>query len=199
MRNPSNIRPGRPLWVNKIRHIANSIRSLIIFKIRYRWVQRNGMVRIPWGVELWSPHHDIVLGDRVQFGRGCVVNCDAFFGNNILIARSVAFIGSDDHRIDVVGLTIWDSPRGDTKKTVVEDDVWIGHGAIVISGVTIGRGAVIAAGAVVTKDIPRYAIAAGVPAQVISMRYNPELINQHEEILGYSQRTVTELITNETR
>jgi acetyltransferase-like isoleucine patch superfamily enzyme len=81
------------------------------------------------------------------------------------MARNVAFVGRNDHRIDVVGKPIWDSPRGDSCKTVVEDDVWIGHGAIIISGVTIGRGSVVAAGSVVTRDVEPYSIVAGIPAQ----------------------------------
>ena len=53
---------------------------------------------------------------------------------------------------------------------VIEDDVWLGFGVIVLDGVKIGRGAVIGAGAVVTGDIPEGAIAAGVPARVTKMR-----------------------------
>lgn len=49
----------------------------------------------------------------------------------------------------------------------IEDDVWVGSGAIITDGVTVGRGAVIAAGAVVTRDVPPQTIAAGVPARVI--------------------------------
>jgi acetyltransferase-like isoleucine patch superfamily enzyme len=147
------------------------------------------MVRIPWSVSLWSPHKNIELGDRVQFGPGCVVHCDASFGNNVLIARDVAFVNRDDHRYDVVGKSIWDSPRGDAYKTTVEDDVWIGHGAIVLSGVTIGRGSIIAAGSIVTKDVPRYAIVAGVPAKVVATRFSPEQIQRHEELLGYVDKT----------
>ena len=55
---------------------------------------------------------------------------------------------------------------------VVEDDAWLGHGVTVLDGVRIGKGAVIGAGAVVTQDIPDGAIAAGVPARVISTRSN---------------------------
>ncbi len=57
--------------------------------------------------------------------------------------------------------------RGDI---VIEDDAWLGYGAIVLDGVTVGRGAVVGAGAVVTADVPPDAIAAGVPARVISRR-----------------------------
>jgi acetyltransferase-like isoleucine patch superfamily enzyme len=138
---------------------------------------------------MWSPHKDIEIGDRVQFGRRCLVHCDAKFGDDILIARNVAFVGRDDHRYDVVGKTIWDSPRGDNLKVVIEDDVWIGHAAIIISGTTIGRGSVIAAGSVVSDDIPRYSIAAGTPAKVICRRFTDEEICQHEALLGYNPRT----------
>lgn len=54
----------------------------------------------------------------------------------------------------------------------IEDDVWIGAGVKVLKGVTIGKGSVIGAGAVVTKDIPPYSIAAGVPCRVIGKRGN---------------------------
>ena len=52
----------------------------------------------------------------------------------------------------------------------IGDDVWIGDRVLILPGVHIGNGCIIAAGAVVTKDVPDYAIAAGVPAQVIRMR-----------------------------
>lgn len=55
----------------------------------------------------------------------------------------------------------------------IEDDVWIGAGAIITDGVTIGRGAVIAAGAVVTRNVPPHVVVAGVPARVIREIGNP--------------------------
>jgi acetyltransferase-like isoleucine patch superfamily enzyme len=106
-----------------------------------------------------------------------------------LIAHNVAFVGRDDHRYDIVGKTIWDSPRGDTGKCVVEEDVWIGHGAIVLSGVTIGRGSIVGAGAVVVDSVPRYAIVVGVPAEVVGWRFAAEEIVRHEAALGYPKRT----------
>lgn len=57
----------------------------------------------------------------------------------------------------------------------IGNDVWIGHGAIVLPGRTIGNGAVIAAGAVVTKDVAAYQIVAGTPAKVIRPRFAPEI------------------------
>ncbi len=102
------------------------------------------------------------------------------------MAGNVAFVGRSDHRFDVVGTTIWDSPRGTAQVTTVEDDVWIGYGAIVLSGHTIGRGSVVASGAVVVSDVDRYSIVAGVPAKEIARRFSKEEIKRHEEILGYS-------------
>ena len=65
--------------------------------------------------------------------------------------------------------------RGDI---TVDDDVWIGFYATIMSGVHIGQGAVVAAGAVVTKDVPPYAIVGGVPAKIIKYRFSPEVIEQ---------------------
>ena len=55
-------------------------------------------------------------------------------------------------------------------------DVWIGTEALILSGVSIGHGAVIAARSVVTKDVPPYAIVAGVPARVIRSRFDPATV-----------------------
>lgn len=185
----TNLRPGRSGLGYALRARANRLRSWLYFALRCPWVKRSGFVRIPWSVTLWSPHKDIRFGDRVQFGPRCTVNCDAHFGNSILIAGSVAFIGRADHRYDMVGKTIWDSPRNDNFKAIVEDDVWVGFGAIVLAGVTIGRGAIVAAGAVVAHDVPRYAIVAGVPAKIVGERFTAEQIQQHEQLLGFDPKT----------
>ena len=182
MKDITNIRPGRSKLIRKLRYMANAIRSILYFRIRAPWVKRVGMVRIPWDVDLWSPNKDISFGSYVQFGSRCIVHCDVEFGSKILIARNVSFVGRDDHKIDVIGKTIWDSPRGDSHKTIVENDIWIGHGAIILAGVIIGRGSIVAAGSVVVKEVPRYAVVAGVPAEVIAMRFNEEQVRQHEEI-----------------
>ncbi|HEY8359235.1 MAG TPA: CatB-related O-acetyltransferase [Ramlibacter sp.] len=65
------------------------------------------------------------------------------------------------------------TPRG---KVQFGNDVWMGTGSMVMPGVTIGDGAVVAAGAVVTRDVPPYAIVAGVPAKVLRYRFDPKTI-----------------------
>lgn len=166
-------------FINLVRDFANTIRTWLYFHLRAPWVRRSGFVRIPWSTRLWSPHHDITLGDRVQFGSHCFVQCDLAIGNDVLIASHVAFVGRDDHRFDLVGRTIWDSPRGDNYRTVVGDDVWIGHGAIIVAGVEIGEGSIVAAGSVVVKDVPPYAIVGGNPAKLIRVRFSSVELEDH--------------------
>ena len=59
----------------------------------------------------------------------------------------------------------------------IGNDVWIGCRAVVLDGVKIGDGAIVAAGAVVTKDVPPYAIVGGVPAKIIRFRFSPEVVH----------------------
>jgi acyl-[acyl carrier protein]--UDP-N-acetylglucosamine O-acyltransferase len=59
---------------------------------------------------------------------------------------------------------------------IIEDEVWLGTNALIMSGVRIGKGAIVAAGAIVTKDVPPYAIVGGNPARIIKMRHSPEVI-----------------------
>ena len=61
---------------------------------------------------------------------------------------------------------------------VIGNDVWIGYGSTILSGVEIGDGAVIASGSVVTKSIPAYTIVAGVPAQVMRKRFNEDIVEK---------------------
>jgi acetyltransferase-like isoleucine patch superfamily enzyme len=69
----------------------------------------------------------------------------------------------------------------DDRDVIIEDDVWVGSGAIILKGVRVGRGSIVAAGAVVNKGVPPYTIVGGVPAKVLSIRFgNIEKIMKHE-------------------
>ncbi len=65
---------------------------------------------------------------------------------------------------------------------IIQNDVWIGHGATIMSGVTLHNGCVVAAGAVVTKDVPPYAIVGGNPARVIKYRFDDDIIKGLQKI-----------------
>lgn len=167
----------------QIKSILNGIRNWLIFGVRYPWIKKGKGAHCQWSTRFWSPHRHISLGDFVGIGHGCLFQADTEIGNKVMIACNVAFLTSDDHRFDQVGKAMWDSGRGDKFKIIIEDDVWIGHGVILLSPVRVGRGAIVAAGSLVVKDVLPYAIVGGNPARVIKMRFTPEQIKKHEQTL----------------
>ncbi|MCK5538014.1 MAG: acyltransferase [Bacteroidales bacterium] len=100
------------------------------------------------------------------------INEKITIGKDVMIADNVS-IRDDDHRFDRLDIPMRKQEMV-TSPIIIEDDVWIGHGAIILRGVKIGTGAIVAAGAVVTKDVPAYAIVGGVPAKIIKYRNDNE-------------------------
>ena len=96
------------------------------------------------------------------------------------LSRTYPFpIFYDEWGLDVQHVTdAWDN-KGDI---VVGNDVWIGYEAVILSGVTIGDGAIVAARAVVTKDVPPYAIVGGVPAKIIRPRFPEDVIKRLQSL-----------------
>ena len=165
---------------NIMKRLLNECRNFVVIKLRYPWVKYGRNVHCHLSTTLWSPRKKIIIGNNVGIGPRCIFLSDTIIGNKVLVAASVSFVNSDEHRFDLVGRTIWDSGHGQREGIVTEDDVWIGIGSIVVAPVRIGRGAVVAAGSVVVNDVPRYAIVGGVPAKVLRMRFTPEQTIEHE-------------------
>lgn len=129
---------------------------------------------------------------------------ELYIGSFCSIASDVRFVLSSEHSLSLLSTYPFKNRliNGEVEakskgNILVQDDVWIGSRSTVLSGVKIGQGAVIAAGAVVTKDVPPYAIVGGVPAKVIKYRFEPEVIKFLEQ-LNYDQLT-DELINNHQR
>ena len=117
--------------------------------------------------------HDWSDGSKLKMGKYCS------------IASGVHIFLGGDHRMDWITtypFPQWGVAPADHRRTkgdvVIGNDVWIGMGATILSGVTVGDGAVIAACAVVTKDVPPYAIVAGNPARVKKYRFSEENIQK---------------------
>jgi acetyltransferase-like isoleucine patch superfamily enzyme len=89
-------------------------------------------------------------------------------GDRVLIGYRTQILSSN-HCVPPAPQRIFGA--GHTKEAIaIENDVWIGGNCVILAGVTIGEGSVVAAGSVVTKDIPPYCYAGGVPARVIKRR-----------------------------
>jgi acetyltransferase-like isoleucine patch superfamily enzyme len=101
-----------------------------------------------------------------------------------MLGPRVAIIG-EDHLFDQPGVPIIFSGRPQLHRTIIEADVWIGYGAIIMAGKRIGRGAIVASGAVVTQDVPPYEIWGGVPARKIRDRFiNEQDRKVHDQMLN---------------
>jgi acetyltransferase-like isoleucine patch superfamily enzyme len=168
------------VWVKQI---LNSLRNVWLFRVIYPWVKHGRNVHVQSSVVFFSPRRHCVMGDNVGIGHYCVIQTDLTIGSDVMVAAHVGIVGRDAHTTDGVGETMFSAPRGDRHAVVIEDDVWIGYGAIVLSGVCISRGAVVAAGAVVTDDVPPYAIVAGVPARIVRYRFSETQMAEHDRFL----------------
>ena len=110
----------------------------------------------------------IEIGDFSELGTNCIIQSNTVIGTHVIMGPDVK-IYTKNHKFDRLDMPIQD--QGHTnEKTVIGNDVWLGANVIVLPGVTIGNHVVVAAGAVVTKDIPDYAIAGGIPAKVLKFR-----------------------------
>lgn len=123
-------------------------------------------VNIEKGAEFPS---SVELGDYSGIGIRAQINGKVIIGNDVMMGPDVCIYvrNHENVRTDIPmnrqGFTI-------EKPVIIEDDVWIGARVIILPGVHIGTGAILGAGAVVTKDVPDYAVMGGNPARIIKMR-----------------------------
>lgn len=118
---------------------------------------------------LTKPNPKLYIGDFVTIGRGSIISIKdtCYIGSYTLIGP---FVQITDNNHSVARDNLIKYQRSSIKKVTIGEDCWIGSGAKILAGVSIGNGAVIGANAVVTHDIPAFAIAVGCPARVIKYR-----------------------------
>lgn len=156
----SNIEVGDNVWISR--------------NARLNGRGQNSRIRIESGVSL---ERGVIIesGENccIDIGKNTFINVYAYIsgpgrlkiGNNCRIGPHSGIYAGTHQFADLTG------DQEDTYKgIVIEDGCWLGHGVTVLDGVTIGQGSMIGAGAVVTKDIPPYSVAVGVPARVIKQR-----------------------------
>lgn len=123
------------------------------------------------GTVLGTRNGTVEIGDYSNIGANCRIGTTTHvkFGKHVLLAAN-CYIGGAQHKFDRLDIPIMRQGYESKGGVIIEDDVWLGAGVIVLDGVRIGTGSVIGAAAVVTKDIPPYSIALGIPAKVQASR-----------------------------
>ncbi|KKP68571.1 MAG: Acetyltransferase [Candidatus Roizmanbacteria bacterium GW2011_GWA2_35_19] len=175
----------RELYIKIINRLKNILLELVVFKLHLigcipshsfrKFFYRLFGIKIGKGsvihtkARFYDPRN-IEIGDDTIIGEGAVLDGreKLIIGSHVDIASEVMIYNSQ-HNIES---ETFEATHG---KVIIEDYVFIGPRVIVLPGVKIGRGAVVAAGAVVTKEVPPYAIVGGVPAKIIGERRNKDL------------------------
>lgn len=109
------------------------------------------------------------LGDRSGIGVRAQLSGKVMIGDDVMMGPDVC-IYARNHAYDRLDMPMNRQGVAPERAVVIGNDVWIGARVIILPGVRVGTGAVIGAGAVVTKDVPEYAVVGGNPARVIKMR-----------------------------
>lgn len=161
-------------WINRVR----------LRMLQFKWIRSNkenetipvarfNPETVKVGVGSYGELNVVSFGDKTKLT----------IGNYVSISEDVTFLLDVEHytdkistypfRVKVLHECQFEAfSKGDI---VIDDDVWIGYGATIMSGVHIGKGAMIASGAVVVKDVPPYEIAGGVPARTIKYRFPADI------------------------
>ena len=176
-----------------LKKVKNFIHKCLVKQIRKQYPNITGTSVISSSVKVYNKHN-LIMEENTLIGENSVImnpRAPFIMKKYSFTAREVMVI--DGNHMSIVGMPmirVTDSikdalPEGAkyNAPVVVEEDVWIGARAILLSGVTIGRGSIVAAGAVVTKDVPPYCIVGGVPARIIRRKWSIEDIIEHEKAI----------------
>ncbi|CAH7484674.1 conserved hypothetical protein [Vibrio chagasii] len=182
-----------------MKRLIASIYSLIFWKVQsYKYglhIESNGIDRRAKLHGRNIIRKGVSISGNVEIGKYSYVSGPNTTINSAEIGRfcSIAMgvkIGLDEHDYSLVSTHpfLYSKKFGDFVKKngskqkkirpVIGNDVWIGANAVINRGVTISNGAVIAAGSIVTKDVPPYSIVAGIPATIISKRFDDDVIQE---------------------
>jgi chloramphenicol O-acetyltransferase type B len=172
-----------------------------LYLVKIRWRKHKIGKGFHAGKNVWfGSKNKIVIGRDFYIGRESQIGCDATLGDYVMFGNRVSLVGRYDHNYQQIGIPIrfashlrdkdynW---KGNNTEVTIEDDVWIGYGSIVLSGVTIGKGSIVATGSIVTRDVEPYSIFGGVPAKKIADRFdNDSDLQEHIRLfeLNYKQQ-----------
>ena len=160
----------------------------VMYKLTASWLPKSQRMRFAKILRrFWAKRIISGIGENVNIEKGAFftpglsignnsgvgIDCELYgkisIGNDVMMGPEVV-IYTTGHKHDSVDVPMRLQGNEEPREVVIGNDVWIGRRAMIMPGVTIGDGCLIAAGAVVTKDIPPYTIAGGVPAKVVKKR-----------------------------
>lgn len=167
-------------FVGEGKELLKQIRAWVLLRCRYRGARVGKSFHVGKAVSIGT---GFIAGDFVYIGSHSQLPPHVHIGNYSSLSAQVAIVGSD-HHYDKPGVPVVFSGRPQSCVTTIGQDVLIGHGAILLRGISIGNGAVVGAGAIVTKDVPPYAIVVGVPAKVLRYRFDEGEQAIHEAMLA---------------
>ena len=112
---------------------------------------------------------NIKIGNNSGIGKNSIVGAYTQIGDNVMMGEA-CFIYARNHKTDRLDVPMCSQGFEEYRPVVISDDVWIGARVTILPGAKIGKGVIIGAGAVVTGEIPDYAVVGGVPARIIKYR-----------------------------
>lgn len=157
------------LFYGVVKYLPAPVGNFLRYWVSKPFVRRLGKARIGEGVTIWYPYL-VVIGDDVTINEFVTISGfgGVTIGDGVRIGTGTTIISSDhdfsDRAVAVKDAGLVAAP------IVIAADVYFGANVTVLKGVTIGKGSVIGAGSVVTRNLPEYCIAAGVPAKVLKYR-----------------------------
>lgn len=126
-------------------------------------------VNVEVGVD-FGDGRGIIIGDRSGLGVNAVIGKPLIMGKDVMMAPGCVILRVS-HNFERTDISMLQQGHSEVHPLYICDDVWIGQNVMILPGCRrVGKGAIIAAGAIVTKDVPDYAIVGGNPAKVIKMR-----------------------------
>lgn len=152
-----------PVSYSRFSVFHGRIRSLCASKL-VKYMGKN--VNIEKGAQ-FGP--DLEIGDNSGVGVNCKLSGPISIGKNVMMGPE-CIIYTTGHNHDRTDIPMIEQGMSEPKPVRIGDDVWIGSRVVILPGVSIGDGSVIGTCAVVTKDIPPYSVAGGVPAKVLKSR-----------------------------
>ena len=181
-------------FIDKILVFLNWVRTA--FPSRNDFGKCGTKVLIDYPLTIEKPNN-VFIGNYVYLRDGVrILNADyeeVTIKDYCVISSNVTI--SPNSHVSTVGVpqTILGSSHVNDKSgnLTIEEDCWIGTGATLLYGANLGRGCIVGAGAVVTKPVPPYAVVAGCPAKIISVKFSSEQILEHERSLYPKDKRLT--------